>query len=673
VKRIGLLAGVVLLCIGTAFTPLAAVAQRKSDDLSTASLEELTQIHISVSSFARKDEDLWTTPAAVFVITKEDIARSSASSIPELLRMVPGLQVAQIDASNWAISARGFNSAFADKLLVLIDGRTVYSEEFSGAQWDQIDLPLEDIERIEVIRGPGAAVWGTNAVNGVINIITKKGRSTTGLSASDNLSRIGQVANIRYGADLGQRAQYRAFASYIDRSPFDTASGMRAFDGEKILRGGGRIDWQQSPSNLITVSGDLYGGHVNQQIEGNIALNVGPDQREKESLAGGHVLSLWDHKSKKGDMALQFYYDDRSSHQLDSYFRTRTVDVDYQDHLPLGPRNDLVWGAEVRFTGDRIRAIVPVTTLPDYKNQLADGFAQDEIAILPRKLTVTLGSKIQYGTLAGFQIQPSARALWAPSETQSLWIAVSRAAVAPSLQDKDIEVPLNVGVEDGLPVIATLMGNPKFKPETVVAYELGYRRRIGSTLTLDIATFFNNNRRIQSLSSGSPSFEPTPSPHIEEPLWYTNGFRARTGGVEATASWKPFLSLSFQGSYTWMQAHTTQTEPGLISIIDSWSSPRNNFSGSASWNFAPQWSANSFVSYVGALPSVQSATSSTSEVPAYTRLDLNLARKVGRSLEFEVGGTNFLTPRHFEFADGTSFAVPAQVPRSAFVKATWTF
>jgi iron complex outermembrane receptor protein len=228
-------------------------------------------------------------------------------------------------------------------------------------------------------------------------------------------------------------------------------------------------------------------------------------------------------------------------------------------------------------------------------------------------------------------------------------------------------------VEGGLPVIATLMGNPQFKPETVVAYELGYRRHIGNTLTLDVASFFNNNNRIQSLSSGSRSFEPTPSPHIDEPLLYTNGFRARTGGLEATASWKPLPSLSFQGSYTWMQAHTTQIEPGQVAIIDSWSSPRNNFSGSASWSFAPQWSANSFVSYVGALPPVQGATTSASEVPAYTRLDLNLARKVGRSLEFEAGGTNLLTPRHFEFAGGTSFVVPTQVPRSAFVKATWIF
>jgi iron complex outermembrane recepter protein len=673
VKRTALLAGVVLWCLGTAVTPPIIFAQRQNDDLSAASLEQLTQIHIRVSSFARKDEDLWKTPAAVFVITKEDISRSSVSSIPELLRMVPGLQVAQIDASSWAVSARGFNSAYADKLLVLIDGRAVYSEATSGARWDQIDLPLDNIERIEVIRGPGAAVWGTNAVNGVINIITKKARSTIGLRVADNLSRIGQTADFRYGAALGQRAQYRAFASYIDRAPLDTASGMRAFDGEKIVLGGGRLDWQLSPSDQVTAGGDLYGGHVHQQIEPKIDLNVGPGQQEKESLAGGHILGLWEHTSQRGEMALQVYYDDQSSHQLAAYFRTRTVDIDYQDHIPLGPRNDLVWGAELQFSGDRILAIVPETTQPNYKNQLVDGFAQDEITILPQKLILSLGSKIQWGTLAGFQIQPTARVLWAPSETQSFWAAVSRAAVAPALQDKDITLPLLAGAANGLPIIAELTGNPQFEPETVIAYELGYRRRIGSTLTLDVATYFNDNNRMQSLSSGSPSFVATPSPHIAEPLLYTNGYRARTGGVESTVAWNPRPSLSFQGSYTWMEAHTIQTEPGQVSLVDSWSSPRNNISGSASWNFAPRWRANSFVSFVGALPAVQNSGTGAATVPAYTRFDFNLARKVGRSLEFAVGGTNLLTPRHFEFGGETSFVVPTQVPRSAFVKASWTF
>ena len=667
-----LLAAGLLWCLGSVVSAPVSFAQRPQDDLSKASLEELTQIQVRVSSFARKDEDLWTTPAAVFVITKEDITRSSVSSIPELLRMVPGLQVAQMDASTWAVSARGFNNAYATKLLVLIDGRTVYSEVFSGVPWDQIDLPLAEIDRIEVIRGPGAAVWGTNAVNGVINIITRKTRSTTGLLVSDNLSRIGETADIRFGAPLGQRAQYRAFASYVDRNPLDTVSKMHAFDGEQTIRGGGRLDWQQSPSNWITTSGDIYGGHIKRQINSDIVLYGGPNQQEKESIAGGHFLGLWEHTSPRADMAFQFYFDDQSTHELGSYLRTRTLDIDYRDHRSLGSHSDLVWGGELRFTGDRIRAVLLPTDLTHFMNYLVDGFAQDEIAIVPRKLTLTVGSKIQSGTLAGFQIQPSARMLWSPTETQSVWAAVSRAAVAPSLQDRDIRLALEEGVENGLPIIAELTGNPLFKPETVIAYELGYRRRVSRTLTLDTAAFINKNDRLQSVSSGDPSFVSTPFPHIGEILLFTNGFRASSAGVETTASWKPFPSLSIQGNYTWMQIHATQTEAGPIALVDLWNSPRNNFSGSVAWSFAPRWSANSFVSYIGYLSADQTGTV-THEVPSYTRLDFNLARKVGRSLEFEIGGTNLLTPLHFEFADGTNFFAPSQIPRSAFIKASWTF
>jgi len=660
--------------LAIALMPTAAYAINKENDISNASLEELTQVQISVSSFARKDEDLWKTPAAVFVITKEDIARSSVSSLPELLLIVPGVQVAQIDASTWAVSIRGFNSVFANKVLVLIDGRSVYSEMYSGTQWDQVDIPLEDIERIEVIRGPGAAVWGTDAANGVINIITKKARGTMGLSLTDAVSSLGRSTGVRYGGNLGQKTQYRAFANYLSRTPFDLPTGAHAFDGEDTVRGGGRVDWQASPTNWITTDGDVYGGHHRQQIVSSFGLKVGVDNQENESLAGGHLLSRWEHKSSTADMALQVYYDDQSRHELAAYLRGRTFDIDFQDHRAIGSHNDLVWGEELRLTANHIRGAVLPTVLPEYKNYLVESFAQDEIAVIPHRLTLTLGGKLQEGTLAGFQMLPSARALWSPSTTQSIWAAVSRAAVAPSVQTEDLSMPLFLGTEAGLPIVGQLMGNPAFKAEMVLAYELGYRTRVRRTLTLDVATFLNRNSRIQSLLVGTPAFELTPSPHIQESLLYVNGFRASTSGIEGTVSWKPLPSFSVQGNYAWMQAHTVQTEPGASGIIDTWNTPRNSFSGSTSWCFAPRWSANGFFSYVGALPpSADSASGTDSTVSAYTRLDLNLSRKVGRHLEFDAGGTNLLTPRHFEFGNGTGFVTPAEVPRSVFVKGGWSF
>ncbi len=644
-------------------------------DLTSASLEELTEMHISVSSFARKEEDLWKTPAAVFVITRENIARSSLSSIPELLRMVPGMQVAQLSASTWAISARGFNSVYAGKLLVLVDGRTVYSEIYSGVRWDQIDLPLEDIERIEVIRGPGAAVWGTNAVNGVVNIITRRARNTFGPEASSSYSRIGGTANVRYGGRLGSGVQYRAFTSFVDRQPFDLYRGGKAFDGENMLRGGGRLDWQRSASDWITTSGDTYRGHLKQQVLPELVLPVGPGGEDDGSTVGGYLLSRWEHSSPGAHTALQFYFDDQSRHELGSRARTRTFDLDFQDHVPVSSRQDVVWGAEYRFTADHFTGVTLPTTLEDYTNHLADGFFQDEVTLVPERLIATLGSKIQNSSLAGFEIQPSARILWQATHEQSVWAAVSRAAVSPSIDDKYLKLPLMLGSKDGLVLEGTLQGNPNFKPEILVAYEAGYRRSLGRVVTLDLASFADRTRRLHGTQKGLPAFNVTGSgTTIVIPFVFANGFDALSVGIEGSVTWKPTGTLSFVGGYTSMQARLRPTIVDIAPSTEQWNAPHNSYSLSSSWAFAQQWNANSFISYVGSLasPGIFSETGSGS-VPPYTRIDLRISHKLNHSLAFEAGGTNLLTPRHLEFGDSTGFYAPAFVPRSLFLKAIWSF
>lgn len=658
-----------------AMVSITAAAQGTDPDLSVATLQDLTQMQVKVSSFARRDQDLWTTPAAVFVITREDIERSAFSSIPELLRMVPGLQVAQINASTWAISARGFNSAYSTKLLVLVDGRTVYSEIFSGAQWDQNDLPLEEIERIEVIRGPGAAVWGTNAVNGVINIITRRARSTLGAKLSGRVSRLDDVASLRYGGALGDRIQYRAYAVFRDRRPLETATGEKAFDGEKALRGGGRLDWRQSTRDWFTVSGDLYKGHLRQQERTEIALPLA-EGHDSGGLAGGYLLTRWERKLPHSDSALQVYYDETSRDELTALARTRTFATDFQYHFPAGSRNDVVWGSGLRITADHLAGPIQVTVKPEYHNYLVDGFFQDEISLVPRRLTLTVGSKIQQGTLAGFQLQPSTRLLWSPNEKQSIWAAVSRSAVAPSIQDKAVMLPLNLGVSADLPIAGELDGNPAIKPETVVSYELGYRRRITGKLTLDVASFFNMNYRLLSLAVANPLFVAAPSPHVFESLSYTNGFRANSTGIETSISWKPVRKLSFQSNYTWTQVHESQTQPGILGLADSWSTPRNSLNTNALWAFAPQWGLNLFLSQTDALPvngTPQSALGDDTNVPSLTRIDLNLSYKLGSSTVIDAGGSNLLTDRHLEFGSSTGAAVPAYIPRSLFVRVKWAF
>jgi iron complex outermembrane receptor protein len=318
------LAGILLGAIGI-MQPIYAFAQDHHGDVFAASLEDLTQMQIKVSSFSKQEEDLWLTPAAVYVISTTDIERSTASSIPELLRGVPGLQVQQINASYWAVTARGFDSEYASRLLVLVDGRTVYSEIYSGAHWDTIDLPLQDIERIEVIRGPGAVVWGSNAVNGVINIISKAARQEKGLLVTEQVGRVDEEATVQYAAALGERVHYRAFARYFDRKPLELATGSEAFDGAGTWRGGGRVDWQKSGMDWISTNGDVYGGHLKTQILPDFSPPGITNGMDHDTVGGGYAMSRWEHQSEESNRVLQVYYDEQSRGELEGHTRTRTI------------------------------------------------------------------------------------------------------------------------------------------------------------------------------------------------------------------------------------------------------------------------------------------------------------------------------------------------------------
>jgi len=653
-----------------------ANAQDVKDDLSKDSLEQLTQVQIKVSSVSRKDEDLWDAPAAVYVITREDIANSSASSIPELLRVVPGLQVAQITASAWAVSARGFNSAYSNKLLVLVDGRTMYSEIYSGAHWDTIDLPLTSIERIEIIRGPGAAVWGTNAVNGVINIITRSARTVSGFNVRSRISNINDSAVLQEGTPLGERAQGRAYVSYVDREALHKQDGSTAFDGQSLFRGSARADWQKDSTDRVIFSGDAYGGHMRQQILSTIALPIGPNGQEHDSTVGGFALSRWEHTGQHGNTGLQAYYSDDVRHELSAASGMQTEALEFVDHLPRTSRLDLVTGAELRFTEDSIHGPVALTAQSFYFNYLLSGFAEAELTIKPHRLAATFGSKIQDGTLAGFQIQPSLRLIWTPDSRHALWAAVSRAVVAPATQDKALTLPLtSLGTYDGLTIEGTILGNPAFKPEEVIATELGYRERLPHNLSLDLATFYNRNQRIQSLTTESPQVAYSPSPYLQVNFVYGNGFSAGSEGAELALSWHPMSRFNVHLGYTWLEAQLHQKQPGTVSLVDSFDSPRNTVTASLAWQMTRNWSFSSTLSHVDPLPdsATSDSTFTANTVPSYARLDLHLLRKLGSQTLIEAGATNLLQANHMEFGSGTSFLTPAYIPRSAFARATWSF
>ncbi|SEG36908.1 iron complex outermembrane recepter protein [Bryocella elongata] len=654
---------------------LPSIAQTSSaDQLKASSLEDLTQMQISVSSFARRSEDLEKTPAAVYVITSEQIEHSAAASIPDLLRMVPGVQVAQINAYTWAVTARGFNNQFADRLLVLLDGRTIYSEIFYGVNWDEIDIPLSTIDRIEVVRGPGAAVWGTNAVNGVVNIITKPVRHTIGTSVTSQASNLLQETTIHYAGALTERSQFSLDLTGNHRRALVDSDGVQAFDGQHAQRLGGHIDWQPNLRDTVSISGDLY--RETQHADLLQPLASSSSQFYSQALSGGFILSRWERKAATSELVFQAYYDRQVLFELNNHGVTQTGDLDVQNHFHAGAKNDIVFGGELRLGSNQFNGSPRVTLLPVYNTYLVASFAQDEITLVPNKLFATVGTKVQDGTLAGFQAQPSVRLLWAPVTGQSLWAAASHAAVDTPVAEIGLDLDEIVGTSNGLPVVSLLDGNPAIKPEFVDAYEAGYRTHLRHDLSLDFAAFYNVNSRLIGTISGTPQPGMQYGPDVEVPTTYVNGYSARSAGLEAAMSWKPSRHLDLAGSYTWMQAHGKQTTAGDLQINNSWSSPRNSGSLSASWALPRGWRANSFLQYVEKLtdtsPSFHGSTPGQ-EIGGYARLDLHLSHSLGRHLDLDAGGTNLLSPRHLEFGDNSGLNTCLEVPRSLYVKAKVSF
>ena len=398
-------------------------------DLAEISLDEL--VNLKVTSVSKKPENLSHAPAAITVITGEDIRRSGATTIAEALRLAPGLEVARQDSVSWAISSRGFNDIFANKLLVLVDGRSVYTPLFSGVYWDVQDTLLEDIDRIEVIRGPGAALWGANAVNGVINITTKTAKETQGgLVTGGGGTEERGFGSVRYGGKINDQSWYRVYAKYFNRDDSAMPAGGPAGDEWDGLRGGFRVDWEHSPPNLLTLQGDIYSGTEHQRYA--LATPTPPYsslQPQKIQVAGGNLLGRWTHTfNEDADLRFQTYYD-RTQRELEIFKEDRdTFDLDLQLHHPFGERQDIVWGLGYRHTDSyNLKSNFNLSFVPtDRKTEEYSALVQDEISLVRDRLRLTIGSKFEHNDYTGFEIQPSGRLLWTPHPRHSAWASISR-------------------------------------------------------------------------------------------------------------------------------------------------------------------------------------------------------------------------------------------------------
>jgi iron complex outermembrane recepter protein len=655
-----------------------AIAQNQKavPDVTAMSMEDL--MNMQVTSVSKRTQKVADAAAAIFVITQEDIRRSGATSIPEALRLAPGLEVARIDENKWAIGSRGFNGRFDNKLLVLIDGRSVYTPLFSGVYWNIQDVLLEDIDRIEVIRGPGATLWGANAVDGVINIITKPAASTqSGIITAGGGTEERGAGGVRYGSKIGDDTHYRIYGKYFDWGPSNYASGATAHDGWDAIRGGFRADWTPAGPNSLTVQGDIYRSRYDETLTvpslSAPYSNTFPNNGE---YSGGNILARWNHTTEGGSMSLQAYYDNTTTvdHSLFEDHQN-LFDIDFQDSFHAGNRQQIVWGMGYRSMLDHNSSSFTVSVQPNEVNlNQFSTFLQDEISLVDNRLRLTVGSKLEHNTFTGFEVEPNARLLWTLTPNQSVWTAVSRAVRTPALTEEGLRLnsqvipPGTPGNPYPFPAVAAVFGSRQFGSEDLLAYEFGYRMQATTNLSFDIATFYNSYSNLRSAEPGTPYPEGSPVPtDIVVPFVASNKMSGGTYGLELFADWKVIPKWRLSGSYSYLQMdiHKNSDSQDPTADIPNGSSPRHQWYLRSSVDLPKHFDEDTTLRFVDHLSGLN--------LPGYYSLDAHLGWRPVRNLELSIGGQNLLNNQHLEFLPDFVNTSPTVVKRSIFGSITVSF
>jgi iron complex outermembrane receptor protein len=615
--------------------PIAQTAQ----DLKRLSIEELADLDVTTAT--RRVERLSQIAVAVTVIRQEDIRRSGATTLAEAMRLADALHVAQVYGPGWSIAARGFNISTTNKMLVLIDGRTVYSPLFSGVFWEVHDFPLGDVDRIEVIRGPGGALWGANAVNGVINIITKRAADTQGnliLLAAGTEAR--GIATARHGGRVGTGGSYRVYGQFRAEDAHVFATGASGNDEYLNGQTGFRIESDDTQPSFWMAQGDAY--------RASSGLYDRPDTR----LAGGNLLSRWTRRwSSTSEFRAQAYYD-RTFRRVQRQFKATndTFDLDMQQQLLVARRHTLVFGGGIRvWRGDDLGDGPGFFFEPEVRTStLASVFAQDEIDLVPERLSLTLGSKLERNDFTGVEIQPTVRLRWTPDGRQTVWSAISRAVRMPTRFDSDLRI-----LVPGTSIVA-LRGGDDFKSENVIAYEAGYRARPSDRIAFDIAAYTNRYDDLRS--------QEVPATVI--PIVLGNGLNAKSAGVEVAATVNVTSWWQSHASYAYLWKEFSR-DP-LSRDTTGGSSEANDPSHILSWRSYVDLPSNlqfdAFVRYVGELPKPVT--------PAYAEATLRLGWDIRPGWELSIVGQNLLHDNHVEFVAGTP---REHFERGLFVRSVWNF
>ncbi|MDB5255549.1 MAG: TonB-dependent receptor [Chitinophagaceae bacterium] len=630
---------VLLLFLSLFFIPLSTQAQEDTSyqaaDLKKMSLEEL--MSIEVTSVSKKPEKLSEVASAIQVITQEDIRRSGATCVPEALRLAPNLQVAQLSASAWIISARGFNAAFSNKLLVMIDGRTVYSPLFAGVFWDVQNVLLEDVERIEVISGPGGTLWGANAVNGIINIITKSSKDTKGLYASAATGNfMKDFVSIRFGGKIDSTFSYRAFFQQQDYNNTTLVpNGNENHDQWGFVQGGFRTDWQASKSNALMLQGNLY--ESTQQTA-----------PEKSITNGQNALARWTHDfSEKSSLTLQGYFDRTWRRDVPSTIKDQleTYDIDLQHRFALGKHHRIIWGAGYRFMQDKTEnSTIYVGLIPANRDMnLYSGFLQYELSVFRNRIKFTIGGKVQDYTFSGSSFLPSARLAWTPNERHTLWTACSYAIRAPSRIDVDYYLP----TFPLPPTIPHVEGGPNFTSEKVTACEIGYRVQPATNLSLSLAMFYNKYDDLYSV-------EALPGTQVYQ---IQNGTEGYSDGIEFSGRYQPFKRWKLRGGYTYFHKELRNKPNRTYDYSALGNDPQDQFLLQSILDLPWHFQADITARYAGSRPNPY--------IVDYFTFDARLAW-IFRQFELSVVGQNLWQEKHTEYS--TTY-----IPQKFYAKLTCRF
>ncbi len=634
--------------------------------LKKLSLKELGEVRFynpEATSAARKTQRLLDTPSALFVLSQEDIHRAGITSIPEALRLIPGVQVARVYANRWAISARGLNGLISSKLLVMIDGRTVYTPYTASVFWDVQDVLIEDIDRIEVIRGPGASLWGANAVNGIINIITKTAEQTQGNLVTTHLG-VGEeqtVLGVRHGGAM-KKGHYRVYGKFYEHDSFVDAVGQETDDNWQMKRGGFHTDLHLTKRDSLSLQGDVYDGFEKQT--NFLALDVPRIANHHIYLKGFNLLTRWKRTLTQGEMILQSYYDFTERDNSGFLKEERgTYDLDFQHRWQPHARQEFIWGLGFRYTHDKYKNYTPIVDVDPRKRQdrLFSAFVQAEFLLQPQRWKMVVGSKFEHNDYTGFEYQPTARLLWTPHEQHSAWMAISRAVRTPSRYDATNKTNVLQGQ-----VRVKNSGNPDFRSEVLRAYELGYRFTPNAQFFLDSTLFYNDYEKLRTFELRE--FQPYPPP----PTLITKLDNQMTGevyGLEMAAHWQATKDWRWVATYSYadVQLHMLPTSQNIFKEIEEGDTPHHQATLRSLLNLPHHLTFDTVLYYVDNVPSQNTSH--------YTRFDVRLGWQPWPNLDLSLGARNLFDNQHPEFGVGLSGnpEIPDEVRRAFYLHMDYRF